>query len=241
MPKDITAYNAAQSPAHKKICLALAKQIEEYWAARGGIVVDAEMRTSDPRIWAVGDAVEVRDVVTGQEVLVPLAGPANRQGRVAAESIAGRPRAFRGVQATAVVGCFGLVIASTGASERGLRRAGVEHFEKVYLHPGHHAGYYPGAKPIHLKLLFSVPDGRILGAQAVGEEGVDKRIDVMHAWVRRNASQLELPKAPYELQLFDEPSEEASAELQEWLDLVVDNQTDAVSAWHHCMRTWVGG
>ena len=112
---------------------------------RGGIVVDAEMRTADPAIWAVGDAVEVRDVVTGQEAIVPLAGPANRQGRVAADSICGRARPFRGVQATAVVGVFGLTVACTGASEKGLKRAGVTGFAKVSLHPGHHAGYYPGA------------------------------------------------------------------------------------------------
>ena len=147
--------------------------------SRGGIVVDAQMRTSDPRIWAVGDVVEVPDVVTGQDTVLPLAGPANRQGRVAAESIAGRTTQFRGIQATAVVGVLGLTVASTGASEKGLRRAGVTSFEKVYLHPGHHAGYYPGARPIHLKLLFSVPDGRILGAQAIGLEGVEKRIDVI--------------------------------------------------------------
>jgi rhodanese-related sulfurtransferase len=146
---------------------------------RGGIVVDEQMRTSDPRIWAIGDAVEVPDVLTGQETVLPLAGPAHRQGRVAAESIAGRATRFRGVQATAVVGALGLTIASTGANEKGLRRAGVMSFEKVYLHPGHHAGYYPGARPIHLKLLFSRPDGRILGAQAVGHEGVEKRIDVI--------------------------------------------------------------
>jgi NADPH-dependent 2,4-dienoyl-CoA reductase/sulfur reductase-like enzyme/rhodanese-related sulfurtransferase len=147
--------------------------------ARGGIVVDAQMRTSDPHIWAVGDVVEVEDVLTGQETVLPLAGPANRQGRVAAESIAGRATRFRGVQATAVVGVLGMTVASTGASEKGLRRAGVANFEKIYLHPGHHAGYYPGAQPIHLKLLFSVPEGRILGAQAVGREGVEKRIDVI--------------------------------------------------------------
>lgn len=147
--------------------------------ARGGIAVDAQMRTSDPAIWAVGDAVEVRDVATGAETIVPLAGPANRQGRIAAEAITGRAARFRGVQATAVVGVLGLTVAATGASEKSLRRAGRSDFAKVYLHPGHHAGYYPGAKPIHIKLLFSTPEGRILGAQAVGAEGVDKRIDVI--------------------------------------------------------------
>ena len=157
----------------------LAKAAGLQIGSRGGIVVDAQMRTSDPEIWAVGDVVEVPDVITGQETVLPLAGPANRQGRVAAESIAGRSTNFRGIQATAVVGVLGLTVASTGASEKGLRRAGVTSFEKVYLHPGHHAGYYPGAHPIHLKLLFSVPDGRILGAQAIGLEGVEKRIDVI--------------------------------------------------------------
>jgi NADPH-dependent 2,4-dienoyl-CoA reductase/sulfur reductase-like enzyme/rhodanese-related sulfurtransferase len=158
---------------------ALAKDAQLAIGARGGIAVDCQMRTSDPHIWAVGDAVEVPDVVMGQDTVLPLAGPANRQGRVAAESIAGRPAAFRGVQATAVVGVLGLTVASTGASEKGLRRAGVSNFQAVYLHPGHHAGYYPGARPIHLKLIFSTPDGRILGAQAVGCEGVEKRIDVI--------------------------------------------------------------
>ena len=162
---------------------------------RGGILVDAQMRTADPRIWALGDAVEVRDVVTGQEVILPLAGPANRQGRVVADSICGRGRAFRGVQATAVVGVFGLTVASTGASEKGLRRSGTTGFARVYLHPGHHAGYYPGARPVHLKLLFSVPDGRVLGAQAVGLEGVDKRIDVIATMIQMGATVRDLAEA----------------------------------------------
>jgi len=182
----VVAESGAQLPADLVI-LAIGVKPENGLAAaaglaigaRGGIVVDHQMKTSDPKIWAVGDVVEVQDVVTGQETVLPLAGPANRQGRVAAESIAGRTTNFRGIQATAVVGVLGLTVASTGASEKGLRRASVSSFEKVYLHPGHHAGYYPGAQPIHLKLIFSVPDGRILGAQAVGSEGVEKRIDVI--------------------------------------------------------------
>jgi NADPH-dependent 2,4-dienoyl-CoA reductase/sulfur reductase-like enzyme/rhodanese-related sulfurtransferase len=169
--------------------------------ARGGLVVDAEMRTSDPHIWAVGDAVEVRDFISGQETIVPLAGPANRQGRLAAESIAGRPRPFRGVQATAVLGVFGLTAACTGASEKGLRRAGIKDFACVYLHPGHHAGYYPGARAIHLKLIFGLADGRILGAQAVGLEGVEKRIDVIATTIQlggtvRDLAEAELCYAP---------------------------------------------
>jgi rhodanese-related sulfurtransferase len=162
---------------------------------RGGIVVDAQMRTSDPSIWAVGDAVEVRDVVMGQETVVPLAGPANRQGRVAADAICGRPTTFRGVQATAVVGVFGLTVASTGATEKGLVRAGATGFQKIHLHPGHHAGYYPGASPIHLKLVFDAGDGRILGAQAVGLEGVEKRIDVIAAMIQKGATVRDLAEA----------------------------------------------
>jgi NADPH-dependent 2,4-dienoyl-CoA reductase/sulfur reductase-like enzyme/rhodanese-related sulfurtransferase len=173
----------------------LAKDAGLQIGPRGGIVVDDRMRTSDPNIWAVGDVVEVHDVLTGQETVLPLAGPANRQGRVAAESIAGRATHFRGVQATAVVGVLGLTVASTGASEKGLRRAGVGSFQKVYLHPGHHAGYYPGAHPIHLKLLFSVPDGRILGAQAVGLEGVEKRIDVIATAIQFNGTVHDLAEA----------------------------------------------
>jgi NADPH-dependent 2,4-dienoyl-CoA reductase/sulfur reductase-like enzyme/rhodanese-related sulfurtransferase len=169
--------------------------------ARGGIVVDEQMRTSDPKIYAVGDAIEVRDVIIGQEIILPLAGPANRQGRVAAEAIAGRATRFRGVQATAIVGVLGLTVATTGASEKGLRRSGVADYGVVYLHPGHHAGYYPGATPIHLKLLYAREDGRILGAQAVGQEGVDKRIDVIAAMIQmrgtvHDLAEVELCYAP---------------------------------------------
>lgn len=161
----------------------------------GGIRVDDSMRTSDPKIWAVGDAVEVRDYVTGGWCLAPLAGPANRQGRVAAAAIAGRPAHFRGVQGTAVCGCLGLTIAITGASEKRLRQAGITDYEKVYLHPGHHAGYYPGARRINMKLLFARSDGRVLGAQAVGEEGVDKRIDVIAMAIQRGATVFDLEEA----------------------------------------------
>jgi NADPH-dependent 2,4-dienoyl-CoA reductase/sulfur reductase-like enzyme/rhodanese-related sulfurtransferase len=174
---------------------ALAQQAGLAIGARGGILVDEQMRTSDPCVWAVGDAVEVRDLLLGQEAVVPLAGPANRQGRVAAESIVGRATHFRGVQATAVVGVLGMTVASTGASEKGLRRAAIGDFAKIYLHPGHHAGYYPGAKPIHLKLLFSTRDGRILGAQAVGTEGVEKRIDVIATAIQLGGTVHDLAEA----------------------------------------------
>jgi NADPH-dependent 2,4-dienoyl-CoA reductase/sulfur reductase-like enzyme/rhodanese-related sulfurtransferase len=162
----------------------LAEDAELEIGSHGGIRVDENMRTSDPHIWAVGDAVETRDFITSEWCLVPLAGPANRQGRIAADSICGHESVFRGVQATGIIGVFGLTAAFTGASEKALQRAGITEYEKVYLHPGHHAGYYPGARPIHLKLLFSPDDGRILGAQAVGEEGVARRIDVIASLIQ---------------------------------------------------------
>lgn len=173
----------------------LAKAAGLELGARGGIRVDAGMRTSDPHIWAVGDAVEVRDWISGEEVLVPLAGPANRQGRIAADNICGRDSVFRGVQGTAICGVFGLQVATTGASEKSLRRRGVHEYEKVYLHPGHHAGYYPGARKIHLKLIFHKTDGVILGAQAVGEEGVDRRIDVIAMAIQKGGTVYDLEEA----------------------------------------------
>lgn len=174
---------------------ALAKAAGLELGAHGGIRVDEHLRTSDPHIWAVGDAVEVRDWITGQEALIPLAGPANRQGRIAADVICGRDSKFRGVQGTAICGVMGLMAAATGASEKSLKRAGMNDYEKIYLHPGSHAGYYPGAKPIHLKLLFHKSDGLILGAQAVGEDGVDKRIDVIAMAIQKHGTIYDLEEA----------------------------------------------
>ncbi len=159
---------------------------------RGGICVDSRMRTSDSRIWAVGDAVEVRNRVTGSWELVPLAGPANRQGRVAAETICGRDTDFEGVFATAVCGSFGFTAALTGTTEKALRSAGITEFQSIYLHPNHHVPYYPGAKRMHMKLLFRTPDGLVLGAQAVGEAGVERRIDVIAAAMQMKATVYDL-------------------------------------------------
>jgi len=158
----------------------------------GGVRVDDTMRTSDEHIWAVGDAVEVRDAVTGRWRLVPLAGLAHRQARVAADAIAGRPSRFRGAQLTSVCGFFGMTVAATGASEKVLRSAGTTDYDTVYLHPGDHAGYYPNARPIHLKLIFAKADGRILGAQAVGEQGTEKRIDVLSVAIQKGATVFDL-------------------------------------------------
>lgn len=174
---------------------ALAKAAGLELGTRGGIRVDERMRTSDPNIWAVGDAVEVRDVVTGEWTLIPLAGPANRQGRIAADVICGRDARFRGVQGTAICGVFDLAVASTGASEKGLQRAGITDYDKAYLHPANHVGYYPGAKPINLKLLFRKSDGRVLGAQAVGEAGVDRRIDVIATAIQLGGTVFDLEES----------------------------------------------
>jgi NADPH-dependent 2,4-dienoyl-CoA reductase/sulfur reductase-like enzyme/rhodanese-related sulfurtransferase len=162
---------------------------------RGGIRVDGEMRTSDPSIYAVGDAVEVRDPVTGAQTLIPLGGPANRQGRVAADAICGRPAHFRGVQGTAVCGVFGVAVAATGASEKALARAGAKDYAAVILHPNQHSGYYPGASPITMKLVFRKNDGLILGAQAVGVEGAEKRIDVIAMAMQLGGTVFDLEEA----------------------------------------------
>jgi rhodanese-related sulfurtransferase len=147
----------------------------------------------------VGDAIQVHDAVTGAAGVVPLAGPANRQGRTAADSIMGRAVASRPILGTAIVRVFGLTAAVTGPTSRRLGIAGVDHLQ-VNLHPGNHAGYYPGAQSIHLKLLFT-PEGRVLGAQAVGKDGVDKRIDVLAVAIRAgmtvdDLAELELAYAP---------------------------------------------
>ena len=162
---------------------------------RGGIHVDDQMRTSVPDIFAVGDAIEVGDFVTGERSLVALAGPANRQGRIAADVIAGRELRYRGTQGTAIVGLFGAVIAWTGASEKTLKRLGRTDWEKIYLYPNSHAGYYPGAKPIAMKVLFRKTDGLLLGAQALGEDGVEKRIDTLAAMIQMHATVYDLEEA----------------------------------------------
>jgi NADPH-dependent 2,4-dienoyl-CoA reductase/sulfur reductase-like enzyme/rhodanese-related sulfurtransferase len=160
----------------------------------GGIRTDEQMRTSDPAIFAVGDAVEVRDFVTGQWALVPLAGPAARQGRVAADVMCGRNSRFRGTQGTGVVRVMGLTLGMTGANEKTLRRLSIP-FQKSYTHSPDHATYYPGAQMMALKLLFSLGDGRILGALAVGRAGVDKRIDVMALAIQKGATVYDLEEA----------------------------------------------
>ncbi len=144
----------------------------------GGIYTNDSMQTSDPSIYAVGDAIEEKDFVTGQQTMVPLAGPANRQGRMAADNMFGRQETYQGTQGTAICKIFDLAVASTGKNEKQLKRDGVE-YEKVYVHTASHASYYPGAEVVSFKMLFDPKTGKIFGAQAVGKDGIDKRIDVM--------------------------------------------------------------
>ncbi len=161
---------------------------------RGGIRVNEHLQTNDPDIYAVGDAIEVTDFVLGGPAQVPLAGPANRQGRLAADHIFGRAARYRGTQGTAIVRVFDRTAAMTGASEKLLHRAG-RPYRKVYVHPAHHAAYYPGAEAMTLKLLFDPETGRVLGAQAVGGSGVDKRIDVLAMAIQAGMTVFDLEEA----------------------------------------------
>ena len=178
----------------------LAKDAGLALGVRGTIAVDERMRTADPAIYAVGDAVEVVDAVTGRPAFVPLASPANRQARIAADNACGIPSVYRGTQGTAILKAFEMAVAVTGANERALKEAGIP-YAKTYTNSGSHAGYYPGANAMNVKLLFRVPDGLLLGAQLTGRDGVDKRCDVLATAIRakmtvRDLTDLELAYAP---------------------------------------------
>lgn len=159
----------------------------------GGIHVNEYMQTSNEDIYAVGDAVEVKDFVSGSEALIPLAGPANKQGRIAANNICGLMEKFEGTQGTSIVKVFDITVAVTGNNERILKRNGIE-YEKSFTHSASHAGYYPGAIPMSIKLLFGKKDGKLLGAQIVGYEGVDKRMDVLSTAMRAGMTVFDLEK-----------------------------------------------
>ncbi len=175
----------------------LAKKAGLTIGERGGIRVDEHMRTSEPDIFAVGDAIEVKDFVTGQWSLVALAGPANRQGRIAADVICGRKSRYRGTQGTSIIGLFGGAAAWTGVSENTVKKLGDQDYEKIYLFPNSHAGYYPGAKMLGLKVIFRKSDARLLGAQALGEDGpaVDKRISALAMAIQLKATIYDLEES----------------------------------------------
>ena len=167
---------------------------------RGAIKTDDHMRTSDPDIYAAGDVVQIRNFVTGGEGYIPLAGPANKQARIAADNIAGGNSVYRGTQGTSVLKAFGMTAAATGLNERAAKAAGIP-YDKVFLYSANHASYYPGAQFMNLKVLFHKESGKILGAQAVGFDGTDKRIDVLATAIRAGMTAddlcgLELAYAP---------------------------------------------
>jgi len=179
---------------------ALAKACGLPIGPRGGLQTDKHMCTVDPDIYAVGDMVETENLITGEAMLAALAGPANRQGRIAADNILGHGSRYQDTQGTAIVKVFDMVGGGTGASERSLQRASIP-YRKIYLHPSSHASYYPEASTLHLKVLFSPEGGKLLGAQAVGFDGVDKRIDVLATAIRAGMTvfdleHLELSYAP---------------------------------------------
>ncbi|MHC4323261.1 MAG: CoA-disulfide reductase [Planctomycetota bacterium] len=178
----------------------LARQAKLDIGETGGIKVNGELQTSDPDIYAIGDAIEVGHFALDNPALVPLAGPANKQGRMVADNICGRNRRYNGTQGTSILKVFDLTVAMTGASEKALAKMSAE-YEKLYIHPANHVGYYPGAKQMHIKLLFTKPEGKILGAQIVGSDGVDRRIDVFAVAIRAGLTvfdlqELELAYAP---------------------------------------------
>ncbi|MDD5709769.1 MAG: FAD-dependent oxidoreductase [Candidatus Marinimicrobia bacterium] len=171
---------------------------------RGGVIVDEFLRTSDPDIYAVGDVIEVEDFVIRQKTMIPLAGPANKQGRIVANNIYGEKEPYRGTQGTSIVRIFDLTAASSGANEKALKKAGLvkgKDYESIIITQNSHAGYYPGATPMTLKLLFSTDGKKLFGAQIVGREGIDKRIDILATAIRLGGSvedlkTLELAYAP---------------------------------------------
>ncbi len=166
----------------------------------GGIIVNDLMQTSDPSVFAVGDAVETKDYISGRPVMLPLAGPANKQGRIAADNASGRKASFKGTIGTSIAKVLDLVVASTGRSEKTLKTEKVPYL-KSYTRSGSHASYYPGSESMTIKLLFSKDNGLILGSQIIGGKGVDKRIDVIATAIKGHLTvfdleELELAYAP---------------------------------------------
>ena len=198
--------------------------------SRGAIVVDEYWRTSDPHVYAIGDAVAKRDALDGEEVLIPLANIANRQGRVVADHIAGHPVRPTAAQGTAIVKVFDLTVATTGWNEKRLRAADLP-FIAIHTHPRSHAGYYPGAREMSLKLLVDPVTGAILGAQATGTEGVDKRIDVIATAMRGGLSAVELA----DLELAYAPPFGSAKDPVNMLGYIADNVLTGVTRtvqWH---------
>ena len=178
----------------------LAKEAGLAVNARGGVVVNDHMLSSDPSIYAVGDVVEVEDFISKEQTMIPLAGPANKQGRIAADNIAGLDASYTGTQGSSIAKVFDLTVASTGENEKTLVKRGLvkgKDFESIIITQNNHASYYPGAVPMTLKLLFTKDGKKILGAQIVGKDGVDKRIDTIGVATRLGASVTDLKELEF--------------------------------------------
>ncbi|MFA5625790.1 MAG: FAD-dependent oxidoreductase [Bradymonadales bacterium] len=195
---------------------------------RNAIVVDEHMLSSDPDIYAVGDAIEVRHFVSDERSLIPLAGPANKQGRIAADNIAGIKSVYRGSLGTSILKIFDMSVASTGLSERAAKQAKIE-YDKVVTFSASHATYYPGATNMTIKTLFDPLSGRILGAQITGADGVDKRIDVLATAIRSGLSSNDLE----ELELAYAPPYSSAKDPVNMVGFVIENvRHERVKQWH---------
>lgn len=196
----------------------LAQQAGVFLNERGAVVVDDNLRTSDPNIYAVGDVIAVRQQVTGMPAYIPLAGPANKQGRIAADHIAGIQNRYSNTQGTSIVKIFDMAAAVTGINEATALSLGIN-YDKVYLLSASHAEYYPGASPLSIKVLFEKKNGRILGAQIIGKEGVDKRIDILAVAVRHKMTALDLQ----ELELAYAPPFSSAKDPVNMLGFMIEN------------------
>jgi len=197
---------------------------------RGGIQVNEYLQTSDENIYAIGDAIEVVDFITGKPTMIPLAGPANKQGRIAANNICGKYEKYVGTMGTSVAKVFDMTVASTGNNEKILKSKGIK-YETIHIHPGSHAGYYPGAFPISIKMLFDPNTGKIFGAQAVGHNGVEKRIDVIATAIAANMTALDLK----ELELSYAPPFSSAKDPVNMLGFIATNMMDGIIntvQWH---------
>jgi CoA-disulfide reductase len=183
---DMIIFSIGVRPENK-----IAKDADLSLGQFGGILVNEHLQTSDPSIYAIGDVIEVKDFVSDDPIMIPLAGPANKQGRIVADNLCGIPSTYKGSMGTSVAKVFDYTVGSTGNNEKSLIRRNLP-YKAIHIHPGSHAGYYPGAHPIAMKLLFDPKTEKIYGAQAVGMDGVDKRIDVLATAIRGNLKVTEL-------------------------------------------------
>ncbi|MCD5324721.1 MULTISPECIES: CoA-disulfide reductase [Pontibacillus] len=201
---------------------------------RGGIIVDEQMKTNDPAIYAVGDAVQVKDYQFGQPTMIPLAWPANRQGRLVADHIYGKNVRYSGTLGTSIAKVFDLTVAATGKNEKQLKAMGLS-YEAVHIHPGSHAGYYPNATPLAMKLLFHPALGTIYGAQIIGKERADKRIDVLATAIKGGLTVLDLP----DLELAYAPPYSSAKDPVNLLGYVASNVVEGevdIVHWHEIDR-----